>query len=108
MKALAKLGDGQYFGAQNYSSLKKSLADAMSVNYRVYDSSDKQVIQGQLGRDPIELPEGFYTIKLQTKNRVMHIDNICITLNKQTVVELKKEGEEVAVTRKSPKEGLCQ
>jgi len=108
MKTLAKLGGGQYFGAQNYNSLKKSLADAMSVNYRVYDSSDKQVTQGQLGRDPIELPEGFYTIKLQTKNRVMSIDNICITLNQQTVVELKKEGEEVAVTRKSPKEGLCQ
>ncbi len=107
MKALARAGGGRYFSAQNYSSLKTSLADAMAVSYRVLDSADTPVTRGRIDRGPVRLPEGIYTVRLNTRAGKIRIDNVCVTVGHTTVVELKKEGVEVGVTKKTPPQGLC-
>ena len=107
MKALAAAGGGRYFSAQNYHSLKTSLADAMAVTYQVLDSSNTLVKQGRIDRGAVQVPEGIYTVKLNTRAGKIKIDNVCITVDDRTVVELKKEGAEVGVTKKIPPQGLC-
>ena len=80
-------GGGKYFDSNNPESLKQSVNEALKVPYSVFDRNGELVSEGTVNGEPIELPAGYYTIKIFTQE-VQVIENYQILGEQLQRVEL--------------------
>ncbi|MFK8010396.1 MAG: VWA domain-containing protein [Marinicellaceae bacterium] len=57
-------GGGKYFDSNNSESLKESISNALKTPYSVFSQSGELMKEGVVNGESIELPSGFYTIKV--------------------------------------------
>ena len=88
--------------AKDDATLKTALDDALRVPYEVRDSAGAVVGAGRVGDQPLALPEGHYTVAVQTAEREILIRDVRVTAAKDSRIELKKEGREVGVKVNQP------
>lgn len=57
-------GGGKYFDSNNPESLKESVIQALKTPYSVFSQSGELIQEGTVNGKPLELPAGYYTIKI--------------------------------------------
>jgi von Willebrand factor type A domain len=97
MQRLAELTEGHFFDAKNGKGLREAIEQALAIPYDVFDASGAKVRGGLTGQGTIEVPEGIYTVIVQTTGKLITIPEVRVTQNGLTKVELKKAGQEIGV-----------
>jgi VWFA-related protein len=98
----AALTGGSYVNAKDDATLKAALDDALRVPFEVRDSAGAVVASGRVGDQALSVPEGFYTIAVQTAEREILVRDVRVVATKDSKIELKKEGREVGVKVNQP------
>lgn len=98
----AALTGGSYVNAKDDSALKEALDAAMRVPFEIRDSSGAVVGSGQVGQEALRLPEGHYTVVVQTAERPITIPGVRVVANRESRVELKKEGRDIGIKVNQP------
>ena len=98
----AALTGGNYVNAKDDSALKDAIDAALRVPFEVHDSSGALVATGQVGHEALKLPEGTFTITVQTAERPITIRDVRVEANRESRVELKKEGREIGIKVNQP------
>jgi len=62
----AELGGGSYFDASEGASLGKALDTALKVPFVVLDHSGEEVARGLVGGEPVDVPAGRYSVRVDT------------------------------------------
>ncbi len=83
----ASQGGGKYFDSNNSESLNNSVKQALRTPYSVYSLADELVAESTIGGKPIELPAGFYTIKIY-RSKIQTIENYQIKGEEDQMIEL--------------------
>jgi hypothetical protein len=97
----AALTGGNYVNAKDDVALKDAIDAAMRVPFEIRDSSGAVVASGQVGQDALQVPEGQYTVVVQTAP-LLTIPNVRVIADRESKVELKKEGREIGVKVNQP------
>ena len=98
----AALTGGTYVNAKDDSALKDALDRAMRVPFEVLDSSGSAITSGQVGDTTLQIHEGHYTVVVQTADRPITIPNVRVVADRESRIELKKEGSEIGVKVNQP------
>jgi len=102
MERIAKLTGGLFFDAQDAEQLRKALEQALTVPYEVRDASGKTVGGSTLGRGPMTLPGGSYTVVVLAPDKPITIRNVQVAPNRATQVELKTESGGIGIRIDGP------
>jgi Mg-chelatase subunit ChlD len=97
----AALTGGNYVNAKDDAALKDAIDAAMRVPFEIRDSSGAVVASGQVGQDALQVPEGQYTVVVQAAP-LLTIPNVRVIADRESKVELKKEGREIGVKVNQP------
>ncbi len=62
---LAQAGGGDYFDATDSIALDEAIKKALSIPFTVTNAQGTEVARGIIDGDPVELPEGEYTVTIQ-------------------------------------------
>ena len=95
---VAHLGGGQYFDADNADELQSALESAIRAGFEVTDSRRTVVAGASVGDPPLEIPEGGYTVILDTEPPVA-IADVWVEPDMETRIILDKEGSKVGVAQ---------
>ncbi|NIR32275.1 MAG: VWA domain-containing protein [Gammaproteobacteria bacterium] len=90
-----KASGGSFHDAQNPESLSRSIRQALAPSYDVLDSAGKRVGGGVVGRGPIELAQGVYTVVIQAGGAPIEFRDVRIVQDKATEIRLEKQGQEI-------------
>jgi hypothetical protein len=66
MAELAELGGGEYFDARRADELEEALSAAISMPYRILDSTGAVVGKGTIGGEPITVSSSTYAVEVET------------------------------------------
>jgi len=102
LKKLAMAGQGRYFAANNARQFALMLRRSLAVTYDVIDASGLIVATGIVGKTPIKVPEGNYSIYVYPAGERIVLKNILVNQKSITRIELKKEGGVIGVKRFEP------
>ena len=92
----AALTGGSYLNARDDAALKDAIDAAIRVPFEIRDSSGAVIASGQVGQDALQVPEGQYTIVVQAA-QPLTIPNVRAIADRESKVELKREGREIGV-----------
>lgn len=96
VQRVAELSGGRFFDATDAKALRGAIEQALAVPYDVLDAQGTRVVgSGRVGQGAIQLPEGTYTLAVQLPGSPLSIQNVPISQNKSTTVELDKQGQEI-------------
>ena len=73
----ARVGNGSYFDATNADELSRSIQKAIEVPYEVMDSNGEAVATGVINGEPVSVPAGTYSVKVQV-SPARTIDDVVI------------------------------
>jgi hypothetical protein len=96
MREWARLGNGDFFRADDAQSLGTAVGRALSAPFVVHDSDGEQVATGTVNGDPVELPPGTYEVIVETEPRLV-IPGVVVTSDataEVTATQPATEGEE--------------
>lgn len=97
MTKVATSGGGKFFDAKNETALKGAIDQALAVPFVVLDATGAEVARGGVGSDPISVPAGEFTVRIETSGAPVVIQNVKIDESKQKTIELRKDGDEIGV-----------
>lgn len=95
MQRVAELSRGRFFDASDARGLRDAIRGALAVPYDVLDRSDDSVGAGLVGRAAIEVAEGTYKILVHMPGAPVTIQDVHVSNNKDTTVELRKQGDKI-------------
>lgn len=98
LKKIAEAGDGRYFDASSASDLLTALQKAISAEFDIKDSAGNVAAHAKVGDAPVRLPEGRYTVTLQTEPPLT-ISDVEIEYGRETRISLNKEGSDIGIDR---------
>ncbi len=102
LKKLALAGQGRYFAANDARQFSLMLRRSLAVTFDVVDASGLIVATGIVGKNPINVPEGNYTVHVYPAGEPIEIKNVLVNQKSITRIALKKDGEVIGVKRFSP------
>jgi Ca-activated chloride channel family protein len=102
MTRVAAAGGGRFFDAQGVTGLKTAVDQAMAVPFVAIDASGAIVARGLVGGPPVSAPAGELAIRLDTAATPVTIEHVAVEPNKQTNVELDKDGDKVGAKIGAP------
>jgi hypothetical protein len=97
MERVARLTGGMFFDATNAAALTRAIQQSMAVPYDVLDAAGTRVAGGLTGQEPINVPEGIFTVIVRAAGQPITVPRVRVAPNGFTKVVLKKEGREVGV-----------
>jgi hypothetical protein len=101
LRRLAELTRGQFVEAKDAQSLRAAIEQSLAVPFDALDATGAKVADGVTGRTVTDLPEGIYTIRVRAEKPI-DVEGVRIEAQKTTAVEMRKEGEELAVRVAAP------
>ena len=102
LEAAAERTGGEIYDAQSANELFEAISKAVGVPYKVLDASGETFTTGLIGGDAIEVPEGVYTVIVQAEEEEVNIPNVPISIDSNTIVNLRKEGQEIGYQIQAP------
>lgn len=88
---IAESSGGIYFGAESTEEFRRALGlDGSRIAYRVLDEGGQEVSRGILGDSGLQLPEGTYTIIIETPSGEISLPNVVVSAEQETVVHLDR------------------
>ena len=70
----AEMGGGSYFDASEGASLGEALDTALKVPFVVLDHSGEEITRGLVGGEPVEVPAGRYSVRVDTSEPYIERD----------------------------------
>ena len=68
----SKQGNGKYFDSNDPSSLSQAIDEALQTPYAVYSLTGELLAEGTVNGEPLQLPAGFYEIKVYGNEVITH------------------------------------
>lgn len=88
---IAELSGGSYFDAGTTEELANSIDQALQAGYAVTDSRGTVVARGTVDGPALELPEGHYTVTLETEPPVV-FEDVVLTGKRLSLLTVEREG----------------
>jgi len=85
----AKLGNGEYFDANDKKSLDEAVKKALEVPYLVYDLENTLVAKGMVGDKGLKLQGGEYKVTIESYPKQVY-DKVKIIGEKETTITINK------------------
>lgn len=101
MQRLAELTGGRFYDAQDSEALSGAIQQSLAVPYDALASDSAVVASGLVDQEPVEVPEGVYTVVVHAAGSPIAIPKVRVEFSEASVIELRKEGEEVGVVRRA-------
>ncbi|HEU5300255.1 MAG TPA: VWA domain-containing protein [bacterium] len=102
MERVAGITGGKFYDAQSARALRQAIQQSLAVPYDVRDAAGVRVAGGLTGEAPVAVPEGIYTVTLQTAGKPIVVANVRVRHQSLTKITLRKEGQEVGVHVQGP------
>jgi Mg-chelatase subunit ChlD len=96
LRRLAEQTKGQFVDAKDAQSLRAGIEQSLAVPFDVLDAAGAKVADGVTGHTLTNIPEGIYTVRVRAEKPI-DVREVRVQADKTTTIELKKEGEEIAV-----------
>jgi Mg-chelatase subunit ChlD len=96
LRRLAEQTNGHFVEAKDAGSLRAAIEQSLAVPYEVLDAAGTKIAEGVTGQAVTELPEGVYTVRIRA-DKPIAAANVRVDARQTTTIELKKEGQEVAI-----------
>lgn len=93
MEKVASLTGGRFFDAQDSEGLRKAISQSLAAPFDVLDTAGTRVASGVTGQQPIEVPEGLYSVVIQAAGAPVTIQSVRLVQGKSTRVEFTKAGQ---------------
>jgi Mg-chelatase subunit ChlD len=101
MRSVAALTGGRYFDARDAQTLSGALEEALRASFRVLDSADVSIADGQVAGAPIAVPEGSFDVVIDVAGGALTVP-VRIEADRETRIELRKQGQQIAVQVRQP------
>lgn len=95
---LAAQSGGRFYTADNAAELEAAIQDALRAPFEVRELTGEVVARGTIDGPPVALPAGIYRVALAAATPLV-MEQVRIEDGLQTLIEINKEGEELAVDR---------
>jgi Mg-chelatase subunit ChlD len=102
MAKVATVGGGAFHDARDEATLATAIDRAMAVPFTVVDATGAVVGQGTVGGEPITVPEGELSVRIESAAAPIVIERVSVAADQVTTVELKKVGDEVGTNIVAP------
>ena len=103
MVAVAGAGKGSYYDAADEAALRAAIDRALAVPYTVVDVAGAVVARGVVGGAPIAVPEGEFSVRLESAGAPVVIEHVPIAAGKASAVELTKDADRVVARIVAPR-----
>ncbi len=95
---LAASTGGVFYSAADAGELEAAIEAALRTPYEVRDLRGEVIARGTLDGGPVRLPAGIYRVEVAAVEPLV-IEDVVIEAGRATLVEIDKEGREIAVER---------
>jgi hypothetical protein len=95
MRRVAELAGGRFFDAGNAAVLRDSIEQALAVPYDVLNAAGRKVAGGLVGKGPVQLPEGTYTVVINVTGRPITVRDVRIVSSNPTTLEMEQQGQQI-------------
>ncbi len=99
MQTIAEMTGGNFYDAGSAAGLRDAMErsvveESLALPYTLLDAAGAEVHRGTTGRTAAAVPEGVFTLRVETEGQPLIVPNIRIVAKAATRVELAREGEE--------------
>lgn len=99
MQTIAEMTGGNFYDAGSAAGLRDAMErsvveETLSLPFQLLDASGAEVHRGTTSRTAAAVPEGVFTLRVETEGKPLLIPNVRIVAKAATRVELAREGEE--------------
>ena len=99
LRDVARLGGGTYYDAKDGERLASALRQSFNAPVVVRDRGGDEIARGAVGGPAIEVPTGIYRVEIETQGKTEIEENVEIRDQRTTVLELKKDGSDIDLSR---------
>ncbi|WP_081645765.1 vWA domain-containing protein [Litchfieldella anticariensis] len=93
----AEAGQGRFVNAAQASDLAAAIEGALAVPFSVHDVAGDVVGAGLIGDSAIDLPVGRYTVRVETRDSPLVVQDIEVVADTTTEIRLDKQAEDIGV-----------
>src|SRR5436190_10754499 len=99
MQTIAEMTGGKFYDAASAAGLRDAversvIEDTLTLPFSLLDAAGAEVVSGTTGNKALTVPEGLFTLRVQTTPSPTSIPNVRITAKSSTRIQLAKEGDE--------------
>ena len=99
MQTIAEMTGGNFYDAGSAAGLRDAMErsvveEALALPYTLLDAAGAEVYRGTTSRTAAAVPEGVFTLRVETEGKPLVVPNVRIVAKAATRVELAREGEE--------------
>jgi hypothetical protein len=102
MAQVAAAGSGRFFDAQGQAELSAAIDDALAVPFSVVDATGAVLAHGVIGGDPIAVPAGDLTVRVDAAATPIAVEHVVVEPDKLTTVTMNKDGNGVSARVGAP------
>ena len=99
MQTIAEMTGGKFYDASSAAGLRDAVErsvveDTLSLPFELLDAAGAQVMKGTTSSKAVAVPEGLFTLRVQTSPEPTTVPNVRVKARQPTRVLLAKEGDE--------------
>jgi hypothetical protein len=99
MQTIAEMTGGNFYDAGSAAGLRDAMErsvveETLSLPFTLLDAAGAEVFRGTTSRNAAAVPEGMFTLRVETGGKPLIVPNVRIVAKAQTRVEMAREGEE--------------
>jgi Mg-chelatase subunit ChlD len=99
MQTIAEMTGGNFYDAGSAAGLRDAMErsvveETLSLPFTLLDAAGAEVFRGTTSRNAAAVPEGMFTLHVETGGKPLIVPNVRIVAKAQTRVEMAREGEE--------------
>ena len=103
MQTIAEMTGGNFYDAASAAGLRDAMErsvieDTLALPFTLQDAAGATVVSGTTGKKLGAVPEGIFTLRIETGAKPLVVPGVRITAKAGTRVQLAKEGEEFTPT----------
>ena len=103
MQTIAEMTGGNFYDAASAAGLRDAMErsvieDTLALPFTLQDAAGATVMSGTTGKKTVAVPEGVFTLRIETGGKPLVVSNVRITAKQGTRVQLAREGEEFTPT----------
>lgn len=99
MQTIAEMTGGKFYDAASAAGLRDAVErsvveDTLALPFELLDAAGAQVLKGTTSSKAVPVPEGLFTLRVQTSPQPTTVPNVRVKARQPTRVLLAKEGDE--------------
>lgn len=103
MQTIAEMTGGNFYDAASAAGLRDAVErsvveDTLALPFALLDATGETVLSGTTGKKAVAVPEGNFTLKIDTGASALTVQNVRITTRQPLRVQVAKEGNDFSAT----------